>query len=102
MAGSGKGAAELGSETGFVPEMGVACARDGCGGAAVAAAAVAFRTALEKMAVHAATAVSEWYLGSWRGRHLCGPFRALTSSLQSTCRAHYTCVKTGVSSCCSA
>lgn len=82
--------------------MGVASTRDGCGGAAVAAAAVAFRTALEKMAVHAATAVSEWYLGSWRGRHLYGPFRALTSSLQTYMSGSLHLPQIGVSSCCSA
>ncbi|KAK9835068.1 hypothetical protein WJX81_008393 [Elliptochloris bilobata] len=34
-----------------------------------AKAAAAFRTALEKGASNGALAVSEWFLGSWRGRH---------------------------------
>jgi hypothetical protein len=39
--------------------------------AAEAAAVAAFRAALERLASNSATAVSEWYLGVWHGRHWC-------------------------------
>jgi len=39
--------------------------------AAEAAAVAAFRAALERIASNSATAVSEWYLGAWHGRHWC-------------------------------
>ena len=66
----GKAGAEgldAGSGPEHVADGGVRCEA----GAAEAAAAV-FRGALEKMASNCALAVSELYLGRWRGRHWCG------------------------------
>ena len=68
-------AAEGGKGGAGGPAKGVGPARaaggSGCE-AGAAEAAAAFRGALEKMASNGALAVSELYLGSWRGRHWCG------------------------------
>ncbi len=50
--------------------------------AAEAAAAAAFRAALERMASNSATAVSEWYLGAWHGRHWCARGPCFTQAVQ--------------------
>lgn len=75
-AGDAAAAAEGGKAgaEGFDGGLGPGHAADGdrCEAGAAEAAAAAFRGALEKMASNGALAVSELYLGCWRGRHWCG------------------------------
>lgn len=70
----GRGRGRQGGAEGFDGGLGPGHAADGdrCEAGAAEAAAAAFRGALEKMASNGALAVSELYLGCWRGRHWCG------------------------------